>query len=437
MDMVMLGGFLLLLMLLFLTGGVWIAMTLAICGWVGQAFFTTTLPGKNLFSSFWESSASWELAALPMFIWMGEILFRTKLSEQMFEGLAPWLNKVPGRLMHTTILGCGVFGSVSGSSAATCATIAKVALPELKARGYNEQLAIGALATAGTLGILIPPSITMVVYAVAADASIIRIFLAGFLPGFLLMALFSGYIGWWSLRHPDQVPAAAPDMPFMEKVRKSGNLIPVTLLIVFIVWVLIAGWATATECAAYGVLGSLSIAAWSRSLTFKNFWEGLMGATRVSCMIMFILAGAAFLTKTMAFTGIPRELAEWVDSMHLSPYALIGVLTVVYLILGTALDGISMIVLTSAIVLPMIQKAGFDLIWFGIFIVLLVEIAEVTPPVGFNLFVLQNMTGKDSNVIARAAIPFFLCLVVCIALITFFPAIVTSVPDWFMGVEKR
>ena len=436
MDILLMGGMLLVIMLVLLAGGVWIAMTLAIVGWVGQAFFTNTLPGKNLFSAFWESNASWELAALPLFIWMGEILFRTKLSEEMFEGLRPWLNRIPGRLMHTTIIGCGVFGSVSGSSAATCATIAKVALPELKRRGYNENLAIGALASAGTLGILIPPSITMVVYAVAADASIIRIFLAGFLPGFLLMLLFSGYIGWWSLRHPDQVPAADPPTTFMEKIRLSGNLIPCGLLIVFIVWVLVAGWATATECAAFGVLGSLGIAAWGRCLTWRNFTEGLMGATRTSCMIMFILAGAAFLTKTMAFTGIPRELAEWVDAMQLSPYALIGALVLIYLVLGTALDGISMIVLTSAVVLPMIQKAGFDLIWFGIFIVLLVEIAEVTPPVGFNLFVLQNMTGKDSNLIARAAIPFFFCMVICIALITLFPQIVTILPDLVMGKEK-
>ena len=436
MDILLMGGMLLIIMLVLLAGGVWIAMTLAIVGWVGQAFFTSTLPGKNLFSAFWESNASWELAALPLFIWMGEILFRTKLSEQMFEGLRPWLNRIPGRLMHTTIIGCGVFGSVSGSSAATCATIAKVALPELKRRGYNENLAIGSLASAGTLGILIPPSITMVVYAVAADASIIRIFLAGFLPGFLLMLLFSGYIAWWSLRHPDQVPAADPPTTFIEKIRLSGQLIPCGLLIVFIVWVLVAGWATATECAAFGVLGALAIAAWGRSLTWRNFTEGLMGATRTSCMIMFILAGAAFLTKTMAFTGIPRELAEWVDAMNLSPYALIGSLVLVYLVLGTALDGISMIVLTSAVVLPMIQKAGFDLIWFGIFIVLLVEIAEVTPPVGFNLFVLQNMTGKDSNLIAKAAIPFFICMVICIALITAFPQIVTSLPDLVMGKEK-
>jgi len=436
METLGIGLFLLVIMLLLLTGGVWIAMTLAICGWVGQAFFTTTQPGKNLFSAFWESNASWELAALPLFIWMGEILFRTRLSEEMFEGLSPWLNRIPGRLMHTTILGCGIFGSVSGSSAATCATISKVALPELKRRGYDENLALGALATGGTLGILIPPSITMVVYAVAADASIIRIFLAGFLPGFLLMAIFMGYIAWWSIRNPSKVPAAGAPMSFLEKVKKSGSLIPCATLIVFIVWVLVAGYATATECAAYGVFGSLAIAAWGRSLTWKNFWDGLMGATRTSCMIMFILAGAAFLTKTMAFTGVPRELAEWVNSMNLSPYALITALVVVYLVLGTALDGISMIVLTSAVVLPMIQKAGFDLIWFGIFIVLLVEIAEVTPPVGFNLFVLQNMTGKDSNTVARAALPFFGCLVLCIALVTVFPQIVTWLPDVVMGAQK-
>ena len=436
MTLLEIGGLLLFLMLLLLSGGVWIAMTLAIVGWVGQAFFTTTAPGKNLFSAFWETTASWELAALPMFIWMGEILYRTRLSEQMFDGLSPWLSRVPGRLMHTTILGCGIFGSVSGSSAATCATIAKVALPELERRGYDRNLALGSLAAAGGLGILIPPSITMVVYAVAADASVIRLFLAGFLPGLLLMGLFSAYIAWWSLQHPNQVPPPDAPMSLAEKLRRSGSLIPCGLLIVFIVWVLVAGIATATECAAWGVVGSLAIAAAGRSLTWQNFWNGLMGAARVSCMILFILAGAAFLTKTMAFTGIPRALAEAVVALDLSPYGLIAILVVVYLVLGTALDGISMIVLTSAVVLPLIQKAGFDLVWFGIFIILLIEIAEITPPVGFNLFVLQNMTGVDSNRIAQVTVPFFACMLVAIVLITVFPEIVTSVPDAVMGRPK-
>ncbi len=433
MGLLEIGALLLFVMLLMLGSGVWIAMTLAIVGWIGQAFFTNTVPGKNLFSAFWETAASWELAALPMFIWMGEILYRTRLSEQMFDGLSPWLSRVPGRLMHTTVLGCGIFGSVSGSSAATCATIAKVALPELQRRGYDRDMALGSLAAAGGLGILIPPSITMVVYAVAADASVIRLFLAGFLPGFLLMGLFSLYIAWWSLRHPDRVPPPEPPTTLWQKLRRSGSLIPCTLLIVFIVWVLVAGIATATECAAWGVVGSLAIAAAGGTLNWRNFWDGLAGATRVSCMIMFILAGAAFLTKTMAFTGLPRELAEFVASLNLSPYGLIAVLVVVYLILGTALDGISMIVLTSAVVLPLVQKAGFDLVWFGIFIILLIEIAEISPPVGFNLFVLQNMTGVDSNRIARVTLPFFACMLVAIVLITVFPEIVTSVPDALMG----
>jgi tripartite ATP-independent transporter DctM subunit len=436
MSLIEIAGALLLVMMLFLTGGVWIAMTLAIVGWIGMALFTNTTPGLNLFTAFWGTNASMTLAALPMFIWMGEILFRTKLSQEMFDGLAPWLNNVPGRLMHVGVLGCGIFGSVSGSSAATCATVSKVALPELLKRGYDEKLALGSLATAGTLGILIPPSITMVVYAVAAEASIIRLFLAGFIPGLILMALFSGYIALWSMANPDKVPPAGPSMSFMQKIKASGNLIPVTILIGFIVWVLVAGIATATECAAYGVLGSLAIAWWSGSLNWQNFWASLLSATRLSCMIMFILAGASFLGMTMGFTGIPRALAEWVASLGLSPYMLIAVLCVLYVALGMALDGISMIVLTAAVVLPMIQKAGFDLVWFGIFVVLLVEIAEVTPPVGFNLFVLQNMTGKDSNHIARAAIPFFVCLVVCIAIITIFPTTVTWLPDMLMGKGK-
>jgi len=435
-SLIEIAGLLLIVMLLLLAGGVWIAMTLAICGWIGLAFFTNTLPGKNLFTAFWGSNASWTLAALPMFIWMGEILFRTRLSEEMFEGLAPWLRRIPGRLMHVNILGCGIFGSVSGSSAATCATISKVALPELLKRGYDEKTALGSLATAGTLGILIPPSITMVVYAVAAEASIIRIFLAGFIPGFILMALFSGYIAAWAIANPEKTPPPGPPMSFMEKVRKSGNLIPVSALIIFIVWVLVAGVATATECAAYGVLGSLAIAWWSGSLTWRSFVDSLMSATRVSCMIMFILAGASYLSMAMAFTGIPRALAEWVAGLGLSPYALIGVLTLLYIVLGTALDGISMIVLTSAVILPMVQKAGFDLVWFGIFIVLLVEIAEVTPPVGFNLFVLQNMTGHDSNYIAKASLPFFAMLVVTIGIITVFPGLVLWLPDVVMGKSR-
>ncbi|MBC7781359.1 MAG: TRAP transporter large permease subunit [Proteobacteria bacterium] len=420
----------------FLAAGVWVALALGIVAFVGLALFTNTPPGINLFQTFWGSSASWTLAALPLFIWMGEILFRTRLSEEMFKGLAPWLNWLPGRLMHTNVIACGIFGSVSGSSSATCATIAKVALPELERRGYDQRVAIGSLACAATLGILIPPSIIMVVYAVAAEVSIIRIFLAGIIPGFLVMALLSGYIIVWALLNPQLQPPPEPRTTFVEKLRAARNLIPCALLIVLVIWVMIAGFATATEAAAYGVLGALALAAWSKSLSWANFGASLMGATRLSCMIMFILAGASFLTVTMGFTGIPRALAESVAALGLSPYALIAILAVIYVLLGTALDGISMIVLTTSIVIPMIQRAGFDPVWFGIFIVLLVEIAELTPPVGFNLFVLQNMTGRDSFYVARAAIPFFMMLVATIVLVTVFPQIVTFLPDYVMGAPK-
>ena len=428
---------LLALLLVLLTGGVWIAISLAAVAWFGLHFFTNTPPDVNLFQSFWGSSASWTLAALPLFVWMGEILYRTKLSEEMFEGLSPWLGWLPGRLMHVNILGCAIFGTVSGSSTATCATIAKVALPELKKRGYDEKTCLGSLAAAGTLGILLPPSIIMVVYAVAAEVSIIKVFLAGFIPGFVLTALFSGYIVVWALLNPEKTPREDARYTLKEKLYRSRLLIPCMLLIVFIVWVMVIGWATATEAAAYGVLGAIAIAWWSGGLNWTSFSASIMGATRLSCMILFILAGASFLSSCMAFTGIPRVLAEWVASMNPNPYGLIAILALIYIVLGTALDGVSMIVLTTSVVIPMVEKAGFDLIWFSIFIVLLVEIAELTPPLGFNIFVLQTMTGRDSNYVALASLPFFFMMVLCVVLITVFPSLCTWLPDVLIGATRR
>jgi tripartite ATP-independent transporter DctM subunit len=428
---------LLVLLLVLLMGGVWIAIALAAVAWFGLQFFTNTPPDVNLFQSFWGSSASWTLAALPLFVWMGEILYRTKLSEEMFEGLSPWLGWLPGRLMHVNILGCAVFGTVSGSSAATCATIAKVALPELKKRGYDEKTCLGSLAAAGTLGILLPPSIIMVVYAVAAEVSIIKVFLAGFVPGIVLTALFSGYIIVWALLNPEKTPKEDARYTLREKLYRSRLLVPCILLIVFIVWVMVIGWATATEAAAYGVLGAVVIAWWSGGLSWATFSASLMGATRLSCMILFILAGASFLSSCMAFTGIPRVLAEWVASMNPNPYGLIAILALIYIILGTALDGVSMIVLTTSVVIPMVEKAGFDLVWFSIFIVLLVEIAELTPPLGFNIFVLQTMTGRDSNYVAYASLPFFFMMVLCVVLITVFPGLCTWLPDVLLGVTRK
>ncbi|HKX39484.1 MAG TPA: TRAP transporter large permease subunit, partial [Burkholderiales bacterium] len=327
------------ILLVLLIGGVWIAIAMGVVAWLGLQLFTTSPPEVNLFQAFWGSNASWTLAALPLFVWMGEILFRTRLSDEMFEGLAPWLGWLPGRLMHVNIFGCGIFAAVSGSSSATCATIAKVALPELIRRGYDEKTCLGSLCGAGTLGLLIPPSIIMIVYAVAAEVSILKMFIAGVFPGALMVLLFSGYIVVWALLNPGKTPRHVDNLSFLERVRKARNLIPCVLLIVFVMGAMFTGYATATEAAAFGVLGALAIAGWSGSLTRENFWTSLMGATRLSCMILFILAGAAFLSSCMAFTGIPRALAQWVTSLGASPYALIAVLALIYLLLGTALDG--------------------------------------------------------------------------------------------------
>ncbi len=437
MSTVTVAAILIALLFLLLAGGLWIAMAMSVVAYVGLQLFTTSPPEVNLFQSFWGASASWTLAALPLFVWMGEILFRTRLSEELFEGLAPWLGWLPGRLMHVNIIGCGIFAAVSGSSAATCATIGKVALPELKKRGYDERMSLGSLCGAGTLGLLIPPSIIMIVYAVAAEVSILKMFVAGVLPGVLLIALFSGCIAVWALLNPDKTPSALERLGFGERVRRARNLIPCLLLIAFVMASMFTGYATATEAAAFGVLGSLAIAWWSRTLTWQTFRDSLMGATGLSCMILFILAGAAFMSSCMAFTGIPRALAEWVASLNVSRYGLLAALTVIYLLLGMVIDGISMIVLTMSIVLPMVEAAGIDLIWFGIFIVILVEIAQITPPVGFNLFVLQTMSGRDINYVARASIPFFVMMMLALAIVVAFPALSTWMPDALLGATKK
>jgi tripartite ATP-independent transporter DctM subunit len=370
---------------------------------------------------------------LPLFIWMGEILYRTRLAEDMFNGLSPWLRGLPGRLLHVNVVGCGIFAAVSGSSAATAATIGRISLPELKARGYPESIAIGSLAGAGTLGLLIPPSIMMIVYGVAAQVSISRLFIAGILPGLLLLLIFSGFLMIWSRINREQMPDDHETLPFMEKLRRGKLLIPVVTLIVAVIGSIYAGFATATEAAAVGVVGALLIAWYSGSLNRETFMGSLMGAVCTSCMIFFILLGAHYLTSAMSFTGLPSALADWIIAKQLSPYVLLLALSLLFIILGCFLDGISIILLTTAVVLPAVQAAGIDLLWFGIFVILVVEMAQITPPVGFNLFVVQNLTGYDMWKVAKASSPFFLLLVLAAILITVFPQIVLGLPQAMRG----
>ena len=412
-----------------LGSGVWIGLSLTGVAWIGMQLFSSRPAGDAMAVTIWGSSSSWTLTALPLFVWMGEILFRTKLSESMFRGLAPWVTKLPGRLLHTNVIGCTIFAAVSGSSAATCATIGKMTLPELQSRGYPEDITIGSLAGAGTLGLLIPPSIIMIVYGVTADVSISKLFIAGVIPGIVLASLFSGYLVVWALMNPGKVPMVDNTMTFMERVSESRHLIPVVLLIGAVLGSIYTGIATATEAAAIGVVGSLLLSLAQRSMSWATFKEALLGATRLYCMIALILAGAAFLTLSMGYIGLPRHLAEFINSIGLSPFMLMIVLTIFYIVLGCFLDGISMVVLTMGVILPTVQAAHYDLVWFGIFVVIVVEMAQITPPVGFNLFVLQGMTGKEITYIARVTLPFFFLMCAMVLILWFFPQIATWLPQ--------
>ncbi len=420
---------LLMVLLVLLASGVWVSMSLLAIGVFALAAFTTAPVGSLIASTMWDSSWSWAMTALPLFILMGEILFRTRLAEDMFKGLGPWVNWLPGRLLHVNVLGCGIMAAVAGSSAVTCATVARMSLPELKRRGYDENMMIGTLAGSGTLGLMIPPSIIMIVYGVTAQQSVARLFMAGILPGLMLVALFMGYVIVWSLLNPSKVPPRDPPMPFMQKLWNSRRLIPVALLIAFVIGTIYGGIATPTEAATFGVVGALVLAKISGGLNMKSLGESLMSAMKVSCMISFIVSCAAVLSIAVGYLNIPQVLAAVVEGMHLSPTMLLVVLTLFFLVMGCFLEGISILVLSSAVVLPMVQAAGIDLLWFGIYIIIIIEIAQLTPPLGFNLFVLQSMTGRDIWRVTIASLPFCGLLLIAVVLIFVFPQIVTFLPD--------
>lgn len=420
---------LLLLILALLGSSLWIGLALIGAGIVALELMTERSALNLVSTVMWSSSTTWTLTALPLFIWMGEILYRSTISNRLFRGLSPWLRHVPGRLLHVNVMGCAIFAAVSGSSAATCVTVGRITIPELRGRGYPDHMIIGTLAGAGTLGLLIPPSILMIVYGVAADVSISELFLAGVVPGLLLAALFIGYIALWSLARPRALPAPDPALPLTERLKASAGILPACLLIVLVIGSIYTGVATPTESAALGVVGALLLSAIDRSLSRNVLIEGILAATRVSAMIGLILLGAAFLTIAMAYTGIPRDLAQFVDRLELTRPMLLLALAVIYILLGCFLDGISLVLLTISVVVPTLETAGIDLLWFGIFVILLVEMAQITPPVGFNLFVLQGVAGKDLLTVARAAAPQFMVLAVLTVIVSAFPELATWLPE--------
>ncbi|MEQ5820497.1 TRAP transporter large permease subunit [Halomonas sp. SCS19] len=419
-----------------LGSGVWIAYALLGTGFIVLTLFFPLEPGPILASDFWGASYGWDLTALPMFVWMGEILFRSGLANNMFQALSPWLGRIPGRLLHSNIIGSGLFAAVCGSSAATCATVGKMTLPELEKRGYDNDLAIGTLASASTLGLLIPPSIMMIVYGVVTEQSISRLFIAGVGPGLMLLGLFMTYVIGWSLLVGNRRGAVGKrdsDMPLHQKLSGSLQLLPLLALIGGILGSIYGGLASPTEAAASGVVLSMLIARANGHFNSTIFKDALFAAVRTSCMIAFIIAGASFLSSAMSFTQLPMDLAEKIGAMGLSPAWLLVVLTLFLLVLGCFLDGISLILLVTSIIMPVIETAGFDLIWFGIYLVIVVEMSQITPPVGFNLFVIQGLTGRDIMSITRATLPFFLLMIVAIVLMSLFPGIATYLPQAMSG----
>ncbi len=428
MNELWIGTILLVVLFSLLASGTWVALSLISVAAVGMLLIGNDAFGLIYATTTWGAVSDWSLAALPLFIWMGEILFRSRLSNDLFTGLTPWLSRVPGALFHVNILSCGIFAAVSGSSAATAATIGKMTLPELKRQGYDDHMAIGTLAGSGTLGLLIPPSIILIVYGVSAEVSIGRLFIAGALPGLMLVLMFIGYTIFWSIKNSARMPIDNVQYSGVEKAKGLAKLVPVACLVTFVLGSIYAGITTPTEAASFGVVGALVLALTSGTLTWQTFQASLMGAVKTSCMIIFILAGAAFLTVAMGFIGLPRLLAEEIAALQLSSYMLLLCLTLLFVILGCFLDGISVVVLTTSVVLPMVVQAGIDPLWFGIYIVLVVEMSQITPPVGFNLFVIQSLTGKNIVYVAKAALPFFFLLMAAVAVITAFPQIVTWLP---------
>ena len=416
-------------LLFFLGSGIWVAISMIGVSTIGMMLFTSRPVGDAMATTIWGTSSSWTLTALPLFVWMGEILFRTKLSENLFAGLSPWMQKLPGGLIHVNVVGCALFAAISGSSAATVATVGKMSIPELRKRKYPEKILLGSLAGSGTLGLLIPPSIILIIYGVTVQESIAKLFIAGIIPGIMIALIFMSYVIVWSLINKKSMPKYVESFSFLEKIRKSKQLLPVIILISAVIGSIYTGVATATEAASLGVVGALILSYFQKSLTIETFKQSLLGATKTSCMIAFILAGSTFLSLAMGFTGLPRNLAIWIQNMELSPYVLIFVLMIFYIILGMFLDGISAVVLTMAIIEPMIRQAGFDMIWFGIFLVIVVEMAQITPPVGFNLFVLQGMANKDMGFIARSAFPLFLLMILAVILVVIFPEIALWMPQ--------
>jgi len=419
-----------------LGSGVWVGLSLMGTGVSMLAIFRDIPIEKLLPQYVFNILTTSELVALPLFIIMGEFLFRTRLSQALFSGLAPWMGLLPGRLLHVNIVGCSIFAAISGSSAATTQVVGRISLTELLRRGYSRDIAIGSLAGAGTLGFLIPPSTVMIIYGVLAEESVLRLFTAGFIPGFLLASCFMALVMVRTSVRRDLIPESERRLRHVsmkERLAALRELGPAIFLILCVLGSMYGGIATPSEAAAVGVFGAIIVSGLQRGLSLKALRDVALSSMQTCSMIGLIIVGATVLGNVTSFLGIAAKLANFVSDLGLSPFLLIVALTVVYLILGCFLEGFSMIVTTLPVVAPLVAAAGFDKVWFGVFLVIVVELAQITPPVGFNLFVIQGITGDGIGYITRVTLPFVAVMLAFIALLTIFPQIVLWLPTVLLG----
>ena len=417
-------------LLLFLLSGVWIGVGIGMAGVITMLAFTRYPVGKMVASLSMGSLNSFVLVCLPGFILMGEILFRSGASKDLYTSISPWVVRIPGRLLHSNIISCTLFAALSGSSAATAATIGTVAVPELKRLGYQPGMVAGSLAGAGTLGLLIPPSIALIVYGVITNNSIGQLYMAGFFPGLMLALLFMLYIVAFSLVRPNLV--SRDDLTYNWKDRIMGllKILPTAGLIFLVLGLIYLGVSTPTEAAMIGVAGAVVTSIFYKTFTFKMMREAMMGTIRTSCMLFLIMMMAAVLSSSVAYLKIPTGLARIVADAGLSPGQLFIVVSILYIILGCFFDGMSIMLLTLPIIYPlMINQMQFNPIWFGVILTILIEVAQVTPPVGFNLYVIQHVSGEPITTVARYSLPFMGILILGVVLLYFFPDIALYLPQ--------
>jgi len=410
--------------------GVHIAIALAMVGVVGFFAFQGTAGLTSLVP--FSTLDSFILTAIPLFIFMGEILVQCGASDMIYRGTSRLFAWLPGGLFHSNIGACAMFAAISGSSPATAATIGTVAIPALKKRGYDMHLTLGSLAAGGTLGILIPPSINLIVYGVIAEESIGQLFAGGVIPGIILAGMFMIYIGVRAVKNTRLAPK---EMAFSVKgvILSFKDLWPLFVLLIIVLGGIFGGLMTPTEAAAIGSTASLLIAVVLRRFSWALLKSSLASSLQTSCMVLFIIVGASILASFFSRAGIPIAVAELIVSWGVSKWVVLILIYVIYIFLGCFIDALSILVMTAATVLPIIEGLGFNPIWFGVVYVVTAETGMITPPMGLNLFVIQGISKEDLGKVVIGSMPFFLIMVVCLAIFTVFPSIVLWLPNLLFG----